>query len=152
MKTYSKIVVFLFSLVCLSACVSSESEMLKQARSIQEGVLKNALSLDSTMTTKLDVWKASSAEMAQDTTMSTDSLKLQSFMVVKDKIDNLSNLQSELAKWKSELKLLPSVQEMVGGGKNPFGEKAKDQEILIEIKKSGEALNSLKIKAETAMK
>lgn len=152
MKTYSKIAVFLFSLVCLSACVSSESEMLRQARSIQEGVLKNAVSLDSTMTAKLDVWKASSAEMAQDTTMSTDSLKLQSFMVVKDKIDNLTNLQSELAKWKSELKLLPSVKEMEGGGKNPFGEKAKDQEILIEIKKSGEALNSLKIKAETAMK
>lgn len=141
----------LFS-VMLIACVSSESEMLKQARTIQDGILADAKILDSTMTAKLNVWNENRSAMAMDTTLSVDSVKMQEFMMAKEKIDLLSKLQSEMTDWRANLKLLPSLNEMAGGAENPFGEKAKDQEILAEIKKSKESFNSLKMKADAAMK
>jgi hypothetical protein len=77
---------------------------------------------------------------------------MQSFSVLKGKIENLETLQGEIKSWKAEMKLLPTVKEIESGTKNPFGEKAKDQEILSEIKKTQEAFNTLKMKADAAMK
>jgi hypothetical protein len=152
MKSISRLFTVLFIAAAFTACVSAESELLKQARSIQDELMNNVQSLDSSLSAKLTVLNAERSEMAMDTTMSTDSLKMQSFMIAKEKIDNLSNLQSELTDWSSNVKMLPSVEEMTKGAENPFGEKAKDQEILNAIKKSQEAFNTLKQKAEAAMK
>ena len=147
---------FLFSIALVStmliACVTSESELLKQARSIQDEVVKSSVSLDSTMGAKLTVLNSERSEMAMDTTMSTDSIKIQSFMVLKNRIDNLAAIQSELQDWRSNMKMLPSAKDIDGGAENPFGEKAKDQEILGAIKKSQEEFNNLKMKADAAMK
>lgn len=142
----------IFSSLFLVACVSAESEMLKQARTIQNDLLNNVSSLDSTMSARLVVLNEERGVMSADTTLSTDSLKMQQFMMMKEKIDNLDNLKSALTDWKSNMKLLPSVEEMGSGAENPFGEKAKDQEILQEIKKSQEDFNTIKMKAEAAMK
>ena len=142
----------IFSSLLFVACVSSESEMLKQARSIQSELLTQVDALDSTMTVRLTSMNDERGAMSADSTISTDSLKMQQFMMMKEKIDNLSNLQSELTDWKSNLKMLPSVEEMSKGAENPFGEKAKDQEILQAIKKSQEDFNTLKMKADAAMK
>ncbi len=152
MKTAFSIFAIAVIAVSFTACVSSESEMLKQARTIQDGMINDVEALDSNMTEKLSVWNAKRSEMAMDSTLSTDSIKMKDFMNAKDKIDHLSNLQSEVTDWRANLKLLPSIKEMESGAENPFGEKAKDQEILSEIKKSKEAFNSLKLKADAAMK
>lgn len=152
MKSVLKFFSFVMTSSLIVACVSAESELLMQARTIQNELLTNVESLDSIMTDKLNVLNEARSEMAMDSTLSLDSLKMQAFLMSKEKIDNISNLQSELTDWSSNLKLLPSVEDMNKGGENPFGEKAKDQEILIEIKKSQEAFNNLKIKSDAAMK
>jgi hypothetical protein len=152
MKTIKTFFAIAFSSLLYVACVSSESEMLKQARSIQDGIMTDAKILDSAMTAKLAIWNESRSAMAMDSTLSTDSVKMQAFMIAKEKIDYLSNLQSEMTDWKGNLKMLPTLKEMASGSENPFGENAKDQEILAEIKKSKESFNSLKLKADAAMK
>lgn len=136
----------------LTACVSSESELLRQARSIQEETIKSASSLDSVLGVKLTGLLEERNVMAQDSTLSADSVRMQSFMLLKGKIDNLESLKGELKNWKSELKVLPTLKEIESGAQNPFGEKAKDQEILSDIKKSQENFNNLKMKADAAMK
>lgn len=108
--------------------------------------------LDSTMTAKLVTLNNERSEMAMDSTLNTDSVKMQTFMQSKERIENISNLQSSLTDWKINLKMLPSEDDMKKGVDNPFGEKAKDQEILMEIKKSQEAFGALKMKADAAMK
>jgi hypothetical protein len=136
----------------LAGCVSSESEMLRQARSIQDETLKSATSLDSVIGIRLSGLSAERNAMSQDSTLSADSVRMQSFMLLKGKIDNLETIQGELKNWRTELKLLPTLKEIEGGAENPFGDKAKDQEILSEIKKSQEGFNNLKMKADAAMK
>ncbi len=138
--------------IWLSSCVTSESEMLIQARSIQDGTVQSATSLDSALNSKLAKLTDERNMMAQDSTLSADSLKMQSFILLKGKVENLEALQGELKNWKTELKLLPTLQEIESGAENPFGDKVNDQEILMEIKKSQESFNTLKMKAETAMK
>jgi hypothetical protein len=152
MKKIQHLVAAFAFTMALTACVTSESEMLRQARSIQDETVKSATSLDSVMDSRLTKLEQERNLMAQDTTMSTDSLKMQSFSQLKDKIDNLQSIRGELTNWKTELKLLPTVQELESGKENPFGDKKKDQEILAEIKKSQENFNTLKLKAEAAMK
>jgi hypothetical protein len=66
--------------------------MLKQARTIQNDLLNHVSSLDSTMSARLVVLNEERGVMSADTDMSTDSLKMQQFMMMKEKIDNLSNL------------------------------------------------------------
>jgi hypothetical protein len=152
MKKIQYLVAAVAFTMAFSACVTSESEMLKQARSIQDETVQSATSLDSVMNIRLSGLEQEQKLMAQDTTLSTDSLKMQSFMQLKDKIDNLQSIRGELTNWKTELKLLPTVQELESGKENPFGDKVKDQEILADIKKSQESFNTLKLKAEAAMK
>lgn len=152
MKTRLHFFSFFIVAAMFAACVSSESELLKQARSIQDEMLTSVDGLDSTMTARLKTINEERSVMAMDSTMSTDSIKLQSFMILKDKIDNITNIQSEMVNWRSNLKLLPDAKEIAGGAENPFGEKAKDQEILSAIKKSQEEFNNFQIKAEAAMK
>jgi hypothetical protein len=152
MKKIKITLISAISAMLLIACVSSESEMLNQARSIQDETLKSATSLDSVLELKLNGLIDARNVMSQDSTLSLDSLRMQSFMVLKGKIDNLESLQGELKNWRTELKLLPTLKEIESGADNPFGEKAKDQEILSEIKKAQESFNNLKMKADAAMK
>jgi|688.fasta_scaffold00452_18 HD superfamily phosphohydrolase len=152
MKKIHRLISSIALTVMFTACVTSESEMLKQARSIQDATVQSASSLDSSLNSRLTKLLDERNIMAQDSTLSTDSLKMQSFSVLKGKIENLETLQGEIKSWKAEMKLLPTVKEIESGTKNPFGEKAKDQEILSEIKKTQEAFNTLKMKADAAMK
>lgn len=152
MKSVFSFFAITLAAILFIACVSSESEMLKQARTIQDAMINDVEALDSSMTEKLSVWNEKRSEMAMDSTLSSDSIKMKEFMMAKDKIDQLSGLQSELTDWRANLKMLPTIKEMESGAENPFGEKAKDQEILGEIKKSKESFNSLKLKADASMK
>lgn len=152
MKSIRSVFAVAFSVLFFVACVSSESEMLKQARTIQNDLMNQVTSLDSIMAVKLNSLNDERSVMSADTAMSTDSLKLQQFMMLKERIDNISNLQSSLTDWKSNVKMLPSVEDLAKGAENPFGDKAKDQEILQAIKKSQEEFNALKMKADAAVK
>ncbi len=152
MKSSFKLFTLLFASATLAACVTSESEMLKQARTIQNEMMGQITMLDSTMTAKLGELNEAHSIMAMDSTLSADSVKMQSFIQSKERIDNVSNLQSSLMDWKINLKMLPSEGDMKNGADNPFGEKAKDQEILMEIKKAQDEFSALKMKADAAMK
>lgn len=152
MKSSFKLFLFLITTATFAACVTSESDMLRQARSIQNDMMTEVGLLDSTMTAKLVTLNNERSEMALDSTLNTDSVKMQTFMQSKERIDNISNLQSSLTDWKINLKMLPTEGDMNKGVDNPFGEKAKDQEILMEIKKSQDAFSALKMKADAAMK
>jgi hypothetical protein len=152
MKATKQLFFFLLGTSLIFSCVSAESELLHQARTIQDETMASVHLLDSSMTVKISSLNEDRSALAMDTTLSTDSIKLKSFMILKDKIDNITNLQSELTNWKSNVKMLPTAKEIDGGAENPFGEKAKDQEILSQIKTAQEEFQNLKIKAEAAMK
>jgi len=152
MKTTLRIFSFLFATALMMACASGESEMLKQARTIQDDMMKDIHALDSSLNNKITSLESDLSMMSEDSTMATDSVKLASYMKLKEKYNTATTLQSEMVDWKSNIKMLPTVEEMNGGAENPFGEKAKDQEVLAEMKKAQADLATMKTKVETAIK
>ena len=152
MKTSFKLFSFFLATSLAVACASGESETLKQARTIQTDIMNQTKDLDSTINVKLESVNSELTILNEDSTMQTDSVKLAGYMTTKDKYNELTTLKSDLADWKSNVVMLPTVEEMANGAENPFGEKAKDQEVLASIKKSQDDFSAFRTKAEASMK
>jgi hypothetical protein len=137
----------LFLLVgLLVACSTGESKLLSQAREIQNTLLNSYSSLDSAMKISMNSINTQIDEFAKDSTMSADTLKVNALAAVNEKHESMLAVQKELLKWKEELVILPTTEEIKNGAKNPFGEGAKDQDILNALKKSQEDLKSIQTK------
>lgn len=149
MKTTSKIFGVLFSVALLVACSGSESEMLKQARTIQEAMMKSKEGLDSALTAKLNAYSEEVTMLSQDAELATDSLKMANYDEIKTAYSDLEMLKAELNEWTSNVKMLPTAEEIAGGAENPFGSEMKDEDILKEIKASQEKFEDLKSRIET---
>jgi cell division protein YceG involved in septum cleavage len=151
MKTSVKIFSFFFSVAVLVACSSAESEQLKQARTIQETMLKSKGNLDSLVDLKMNELSAKITEMSADSTLATDSLKAATYSSVKTQLSDIEMLKSKLTDWMSSVKMLPSVEEIAKGAENPFGDGAKDQDILKSIQDNQKQFEELKSEIETAI-
>lgn len=152
MKKVNQLFALIFSITLFAACASGDSETLKQARQIQNEIMKNYNEVDSTLNVYSQKMNATFANMTADSTMMQDTLKLAEYMALKAKFNRADELKNELADWKSTVKMLPTAEEIAKGAENPFGDKAKDQDILASIKKSQEDFAKLKSKVEEATK
>ena len=151
MKTSVKIFSFFFSVAVLVACSSAESEQLKQARTIQETMIKSKGNLDSLVDLKMNELSAKVTEMSADSTLAADSLKAATYSSVKSQLSDIEMLKSKLTDWMSGVKMLPSVEEIAKGAENPFGDGAKDQDILKSIQDNQKQFEELKSEIETAI-
>lgn len=152
MKINKRIFTFFTAAALLAACSTSDSETLKRARSIQDETIKGISSLDSTLASKLELLKAEMSALSTDSTMATDSLKVKAFEALKLKQTDIESMKSEMADWKKNLPMLPTSEEIAAGAANPFGEKAKDQDVLSALKKAQEDLSLWKSKVASAAK
>ena len=151
MKTSVKIFSFFFSVAIFVACASAESEQLKQARTIQETMIKSKGNLDSLVDLKMNELSVKVTEMSADSTLATDSLKTATYNSVKTQLSDIEMLKSKLTDWMSGVKMLPSVEEIAKGAENPFGDGAKDQDILKSIQDNQKQFEELKSEIETAI-
>ncbi|MEZ4799414.1 MAG: hypothetical protein R2809_06495 [Flavobacteriales bacterium] len=149
MKTTTKIFGVLFSVAMLVACSGSESEMLKQARTIQEAMMKSKSELDSSLAARLNAYSEEVTLLSQDAELATDSVKMANYDEIKSAYSDLEMLKAELNDWTMNVKMLPSAEEIAGGAENPFGGDMKDEDILKEIKASQEKFEDLKSRIET---
>ena len=151
MKTSVKIFSFFFVVATMIACAGAESEQLKEARTIQEAMMKQKHNLDSTLNLKMDELSKQISDLSSDTTLATDSLKIATYVEVKTQYSNLENWKSQMSDWSSNIKTLPTLEELASGAENPFGKDAKDQDILAGVKANQAAFEELKSEIETAI-
>jgi hypothetical protein len=151
MKTSVKIFSFFFAVATMVACAGAESEQLKEARTIQEAMMKQKHNLDSTLALKMDELGAKISELSSDSTLATDSLKTATYLEVKTQYSLLEDLKSKMSDWSSNIKTLPTLEELANGAENPFGKDAKDQDILSGIKANQSSFEELKSEIETAI-
>jgi len=152
MKKVNLLFILIFSLTLFAACASGDSETLKQARQIQNDIMKSYGSVDSSLTAYSERMNTTFTTMTADSNMMKDTTKLAEYMALKSKFNQADQLKNQMADWKGSVKMLPSVEEIAKGAENPFGEKAKDQDILASLKKSQEEFAKLKSKVEESIK
>lgn len=149
MKKTSYFLSLLFATSLLAACSVSDSETLKRARSIQQETLSGIHTLDSSLFAKIEAIKLEITTLSADSLIATDSLKMKSLELLKEKQIEINTAKNQLEEWKGSLNILPSTEEIASGAANPFGEKTKDQEVLSAIKNAQEELNSWKSKVSS---
>jgi len=118
----------------LASCSTGDSPLLQQARSMQESMMRNCQSLDSTVSIKITELEAKLIEMSQDTTLNGDSIKLGSYVTIKEKYNSLLDYKTKIDNWRLGVKLIPTPEEIANGTENPFGKDAKDEDVLTQIK------------------
>lgn len=151
MKTTLKTFAFLFAIALFVACAAGESEILKQARTIQEGMVKQKNQLDSLLQQNVDGINSKLAALSNDTLAMKDSANIASFNEMRTKVEELNAYRTQLDNWMSGAKMLPSLEDIKKGIENPFGKESKDEDILNSIKKSQSELSDLKSEIETAL-
>jgi len=152
MKIRNSFFILTISSSLFAACSTSDSETLRQARTIQEATLTTIASLDSTIGKKISSINEELSVLSMDSTMATDSVKIKAFDSLKAKQSSINSLHTELLDWKKSIVLLPSTEEIASGAANPFGDKAKDQDVLAALKKNQEELSEWKSKIASAVK
>lgn len=131
--------------ILFTACVSAESETLKMARAQQVEMLKAAQIIDSLLSLNTANIDAKLAEMSQDTTLSSDSTKLATYMEMRERSNYYSELQNELSDWRLRTHLLPEN----GIDAAAFPEGTSDADVLASIQQADNALNEIKLRCET---
>ena len=81
-----------------------------------------------------------SAAMSTDTLLATDSLRRLRYANLKETTSKIEFKQSELHAWRDHLILLPSMDEINGGIRNPFGAHTGDAGILEVLKSYSDTL------------
>jgi hypothetical protein len=121
---------FILLMILLAACESAESPTLKECRAVQENVLMRTSGIDSILNAQLNTFREMSAVMSTDTLLATDSLRRLSYAKLKEAASQIEFKQSELHAWRDHLILLPSMDEINSGIRNPFGAHTGDAGIL----------------------
>jgi hypothetical protein len=148
MKKFS-VVFSIVACVMIAACTSSESEMMKEARNIQAGLMKQKSNLDSVMDVEIANVDKAITLMSEDSTMATDTLKYKEFINLTEKKKALDEGKDKLSDWMINTKLLPTPEEEKNGITNPFGPEAKDLDILKAIKDAQSSFNDLRSQIES---
>jgi hypothetical protein len=126
MKSYVKLFVVALSVAMFAACSSGPSPIMTEAIGISSNVVKMKDSLTTVIDGKISAVK-SKIETADSTVDSTTVAGWNSSLTT------LSDLQAQLTTWASNIKVLPSAEELAKGTANPFGDMTDDK-ILEEVK------------------
>lgn len=134
------------------ACSTSDSPVLKQARTMQESLMKDCQGLDSIISSKITVLEGTLIDMSQDTTLNADTLKMTSYKELKEQYNGLLDAKTRIDNWKIEMKLLPTPEEIAKGAENPFGKDASDEDVLNAMKSSNASFLTLKSEVDKMIK
>jgi hypothetical protein len=134
------------------ACSTSDSPVLKQARTMQESLMKDCQGLDSIISSKITVLEGALTDMSQDTTLNADTLKMASYKELKEQYNGLLDAKTRIDNWKIEMKLLPTPEEIAKGAENPFGKEASDEDVLNAMKSSNASFLTLKSEVDKMIK
>jgi hypothetical protein len=127
-------------LLLLAACKSAESPTLKECRAVQENVLMRISDIDSSLHARLNNLREMSVAMSTDTLLATDSLRRMHYSKLKETASQIEFKQSKLHAWRDHLILLPSMDEINSGIRNPFGVHTGDAGILEVLKSYSDTL------------
>lgn len=130
--------------ITLYSCVAAESDTLKKARVKQGEMLKAAQIIDSLISLNSKNMDSQLAEMSQDTTLATDSIKLASYMEMRERSNFYTELQNSLSDWRLQTKLLPEGDMDM----TTFPEGTTDADVLASIENADKALNEIKLRCE----
>ena len=96
--------------------------------------------IDSILHAQLNTFREMSAAMSSDTLLASDSLRRLRYANLKETTSQIEFKQSELHAWRDHLILLPSMDEINGGIRNPFGAHTGDAGILEVLKSYSDTL------------
>lgn len=144
MKTKTTLyIIYAFCIMLVCACAASETEQLKQARAIQNETLKSLNQLDTSLAAYTNRISGEISAMSTDTMLQQDTTLFKNYNALKNKLEQANSGRNELVNWKSQMKLLPTPEEIAKGAANPFGEGKTDEEALSGMKKQNEDLDAL---------
>lgn len=129
MKSYVKLFVVALSVAMFAACTSGPSPMMTEAMGICSNVVKMKDSLTSVLEGKVGAINTK-IEAANADTIPDDSATVAGWNA---SLASLTDLQAQLTTWASNMKVLPSAEELAKGTASPFGD-TPDDKILEEVK------------------
>lgn len=129
----------------LTACFDSETEILKQARTTQQGVL----SKQNALVTDLDKEIASAEkEISVLTQTASDSLGQMRMKELQDRIAMINTLKDEVINYKLNLKEIPEGSAIKD---DAFFKSLKDEDVLKLAKEQDSLFNILKSQVESEL-
>ena len=146
---------FLFSsffLAFVASCTTSDSTVLKEARSMQQSMMQECQGLDSLVSSKITSIEGTLTEMTEDTTLNADTAKMATYISLKEKYNALLDAKTRIDNWRVDMKLLPTPEEIAKGAENPFGKEASDEDVLRTMKSSNASLLTLKSELDELIK
>jgi len=127
----------------IMGCDSAESPTLKECRVVQENLIRRTSSLDSSLQEHVVSLQGQSIALSTDTMLAIDSLLRLRYSYLKESVIRIEMKQAELHRWRDQLILLPSREEIARGARNPFGDTAGDAGILQALTAYGDTLTIL---------
>jgi hypothetical protein len=134
-----------FLVISMSSCFDSETEILKQARTTQQGVL----SKQNALVTDLDKEIASAEkEISTLTQNPLDSLGILRVNELSERVSLINTLKDDVVNYKLNMKEIP---EGAAIKEDAFFKEMKDEQVLKLAKEQDSLFNILKSKVETQL-
>ncbi len=144
MKTKTTLyIICAFCIMLVCACAASETEQLKQARALQNETLKSLNQLDTSLAAYTNRLSGEISAMSTDTMLQLDTVLFKNYNALKNKLEQANSAHTDLVNWKSQMKLLPTPEEIAKGATNPFGEGKTDEDALSGMEKQYEEYNAM---------
>ena len=131
--------------VGLTACFDSETEILKQARTTQQGVLAKQSALVADLDKEIS---AAEKEISDLTQSPPDSLGQMRMKELQDRISMINSLKDEVVNYKLNLKDIPEGSAIKD---DAFFKTMKDEDVLKLAKEQDSLFNIMKSNVETEL-
>jgi len=131
--------------VSLVACFDSETEILKQARTTQQGVLSKQNALVADLDKEIAAAEKEIATLAQ---APQDSIGQMRMTELQDRISIINTLKDEVVNYKLNLKEIPEGAAIKD---DAFFKDKKDEEVLKMVKEQDSLFNILKSQVESEL-
>ena len=128
-----------------TACFDSETEILKQARTTQQGVLAKQSALVADLDKEIS---AAEKEISALTQTTPDSLGQMRIKELQDRISMINSLKDEVVNYKLNLKDIPEGSAIKD---DAFFKTMKDEDVLKLAKEQDSLFNILKSNVETEL-
>jgi hypothetical protein len=141
----SGVVLGMFLALSIVACFDSETEILKQARTTQQGVLSKQNALVADLDKEIAAAEKEIATLAQ---APQDSIGQMRMTELQDRISIINTLKDEVVNYKLNLKEIPEGAAIKD---DAFFKDKKDEEVLKMSKEQDSLFNILKSQVESEL-
>ena len=131
--------------VGLTACFDSETEILKQARTTQQGVLAKQSALVADLDKEISAAEKEISDLTQTT---PDSLGQMRMKELQDRISMINSLKDEVVNYKLNLKDIPEGSAIKD---DAFFKTMKDEDVLKLAKEQDSLFNIMKSNVESEL-